>query len=101
VALVRFCIDIDGTICHSSDLDYSVAEPIESAVTKIRELKQQGHYVILFTARGTMSGIDWRPVTELQLESWGVPYDELHFGKPAADIYIDDKGLTAHIWHQL
>ena len=98
---MRYCIDIDGTICHSSELDYSIATPIEAAVTKIRELKQQGHYVILFTARGTLTGIDWRRTTESQMKAWGVPYDELLFGKPAADIYIDDKGLTAQIWHQL
>jgi hypothetical protein len=35
------------------------------------------------------------------MELWGVPFDELILGKPAADIYIDDRALPAQIWHQL
>ena len=99
VALVRYCIDIDGTICNTED--YASATPISVAVNKVRILKQQGNYIILFTARGSLSGTDWSTVTSQQLAIWGVPYDELHFGKPAADIYIDDKALPAEIWHQM
>ena len=32
-------------------------------------------------------------ITEDWLEKWNVPYDELVFGKPYADIYIDDLGV--------
>ena len=32
-------------------------------------------------------------ITEDWLEKWKVPYDELIFGKPHADIYIDDLGI--------
>ena len=32
-------------------------------------------------------------VTEDWLEKWKVPYDELVFGKPYADMYIDDLGI--------
>jgi hypothetical protein len=31
--------------------------------------------------------------TVKQLNSWGVKYHELHLGKPAGDIYVDDKGV--------
>ena len=39
-------------------------------------------------------GIDWSEMTKKQLDSWGLKYHELHFGKPAADFYIDDKMLA-------
>jgi len=32
-------------------------------------------------------------ITEDWLEKWKVPYDELIFGKPHADMYIDDLGI--------
>jgi ribonucleotide monophosphatase NagD (HAD superfamily) len=98
---VRYCIDIDGTICTTHELDYNQAKPIIKAVQLIQNLKKAGHYIILFTARGTLTGTDWREVTKKQMLEWEVPFDELVFGKPAADIYIDDKALPAEIWRQL
>jgi hypothetical protein len=50
------------------------------------------------TARGSGTGIDWRKKTEEQLEAWGVKYHQLWFGKPSADIYIDDKTINALAW---
>ena len=32
--------------------------------------------------------------TKKQLDKWGMKYDELLFGKPSFDIYIDDKNLN-------
>jgi dTDP-glucose 4,6-dehydratase len=95
---MKYCIDIDGTIFNTIGLDYAKSTPIEKAVIKVNELKMDGHYIVLFTARGTESGIDWRAVTEEQLNRFGVKYDELHFGKPSADIYIDDKAMNVVDW---
>ena len=32
--------------------------------------------------------------TKKQLKKWGLSYDELIFGKPSYDIFIDDKNLS-------
>ena len=32
-------------------------------------------------------------LTRMQLIEWGVKFDALFLGKPAGDIYIDDKGI--------
>ena len=32
--------------------------------------------------------------TSLQLKKWNVKYNNLFFGKPSSDIYIDDKDLS-------
>ena len=88
------CCDIDGVIAAiTPDNDYHLSLPRPEIIAQLRQLHRQGHRIILFTARGTMTGIDWRAVTEQQMATWGVPYDELHFGKPAADYYIDDRAL--------
>ena len=57
-------------------------------------LYEQGHRIILFTARGSMTGIDWTSRTQAQLLKWSVKYHELKFGKPAADYYIDDRLIS-------
>ena len=31
-----------------------------------------------------------------QLDSWGFVYDEIYFGKPNAELYIDDKAYNAN-----
>ena len=87
-----FCFDIDGVIASiTPPHDYGAAEPQPGMISCINRLYDQGHRIVLFTARGTQSGIDWRPETERQMKTWGVKYHELGFGKPAADYYVDDR----------
>ena len=93
---VLIYVDIDETICKSpEDRDYSKAVPIPNRINKINGLYDQGDTIFYWTARGTVSGIDWREVTEKQFEEWGVKYHELHFGKPAYDLFIDDKNMKS------
>lgn len=89
-----FCFDIDDTICRTSGLDYEASIPIFERIAKINILYDQGHTIKFLTARGSKTGIDWTEVTKLQLQKWGVKYHELHLGKPFADYYIDDKGIS-------
>lgn len=91
----QICFDIDGVIATLVvGNDYSLARPDERVIRLIRMLYDKGNRIILFTARGTMTGTDWREVTENQMKEWNVPYHELHYGKPGADIFIDDRALN-------
>lgn len=92
---MKYVIDIDGTIC-TVEKNYQEAKSLSHRIQRVNELFDEGHHICLFTARGTESGIDWRPLTEQQLKVWGVKYDSLQFGKPSGDFYIDDKGLNVH-----
>ena len=95
-----YYIDIDDTICTLSiPGDYSSARPILKAINKVNELYSKGNRVTFWTARGTVTGIDWKYLTETQLEAWGVKYHELKFGKPAYDVFIDDKNINSIDWH--
>ena len=60
----------------------------------INKLYDMGNYIVLFTARGYVTGKDWSDVTKQQMERWGVKYHELKFGKPNADFYVDDKMIS-------
>lgn len=89
-------VDIDETICTPSvDLDYSKASPIEENIKKINKMYDNGDEIIYWTARGTVTGVDWREVTEKQFKEWGVKYHDLKFGKPAYDLFIDDKNINS------
>ncbi len=88
----RFVFDIDGVIAEFDEkLDYANVKPRTDMVNVIKKLHEAGNEIVLHTARGYVTGIDWSEVTKEQMERFGVPYDEIHFGKPNADYYVDDK----------
>jgi carbamoyl-phosphate synthase large subunit len=92
-----YCIDIDGTLCTEM-CEYKDAKPIVKVIKKINELYYNNNKIILFTARGYTSKKDWRELTEKQLKEWNVKYNELIFGKPFADYYIDNKAKDILDW---
>lgn len=90
-----FSVDIDGVIAITPDTsDYSKSYPNKPIISLINKLYDMGNKIILFTARGYSTKVDWRDVTENQMRVWGVRYTELHMGKPTADFYLDDRALT-------
>lgn len=90
----RFVFDIDGVVAQlEPNNNYSLSQPNVRMIEVINKLYHLGNYIVLFTARGYVTGKDWSVITEEQLKRWGVKYHELHFGKPNADYYIDDKML--------
>jgi hypothetical protein len=93
-----YCFDIDGTLCTNTDGAYEQAVPLPEVIALVNGLHAQGHRILLYTARGATTGIDWRGLTEQQLESWGVQYHQLYMGKPTADLYIDDRAINVVEW---
>lgn len=93
-----YCLDIDGTLCTNTDGDYSKAQPFHEIIAQVNRLYDEGHRILLYTARGATTGIDWREVTERQLEEWNMQYHALFMGKPTADVYIDDKAMNSADW---
>jgi len=93
------CFDLDGTLCTQRPAgDYENAEPLEDRIVELRSRYYRGSIVKIWTARGAATGIDWSDVTRKQLAKWNVPYHELSFGKPYADIYVDDRAVKAEEW---
>ena len=98
----RFVFDIDGVIAEfNENLDYAYALPNEKMIRIVNRLYDYGNEIVLFTARGYVTKIDWRKETENQMKRWGVRYHELHMGKPNADYYVDDKMLSLEfLYHE-
>ena len=98
---MRYCFDIDGVI-FKINKDYKKHEIIEKTKIFIQKLKAENHEIILYTARKMSTykgniGLVNSSIVEITLQALRVNeiiYDEIYFGKPAADIYIDDKALN-------
>tara|TARA_Y100001949_G_C15780450_1_gene240421 strand:- start:155 stop:454 length:300 start_codon:yes stop_codon:yes gene_type:complete len=95
---VNYCFDIDGTICTNTNGDYEKAKPFIDRIKIVNKLYIEGNKIIMFTARGSTTNLDWTGLTKQQLKEWGVKYHELIFGKPEADIFVDDKGISDKIF---
>ena len=91
-----YCFDIDGTICQNTFGKYELARPIKERINYINQLYEKGCEIIMFTARGTTTELDWSNITQKQLKDWGLKYTKLILGKPYAELFIDDKGIEAN-----
>jgi capsule biosynthesis phosphatase len=101
----RFCFDLDNTLVTMPIVsgDYSTCQPKWNNVNLCKQLKSAGHYIIIHTARrmkthkGNIGAVirDVGMITIKQLEDLEIEYDELHFGKPWAHLYIDDLAVSA------
>lgn len=91
---MRYYIDLDNTLCRTIGNDYINSIPIHERIRYVNELKENGHEVTIWTARGQTTGTDYRELTLNQLNEWNVNYDNLLMGKPNYDVYIDDKSFN-------
>ena len=104
--VLRFCFDLDNTLVTYPKIanDYSSVEPIKKTIDFVRYLKKLGHTIIIHTARrmkthkGNLGRViaDIGKVTFDTLEKFDIPYDEIYFGKPYANFYIDDNAVSAY-----
>jgi capsule biosynthesis phosphatase len=104
---LRICFDLDNTLVTNPLIpdDYSSVLPIHKNIILLQQLKKMGHEIIIYTARRMKTHKnnigkvikDIALVTIQTLERYNIEYDELLFGKPIADIYIDDKALNPYI----
>jgi hypothetical protein len=89
-------VDIDETICYYEEKrDYNIAKPYYNRIEKINSLYEQGNTIVYWTARGTVTQENWFNVTLKQLNSWNCKFHELRMGKPAYDLFIDDKNINS------
>jgi len=103
---MRVCFDLDNTLVtypHFSG-DYTTVLPIQPMIDLARKMKSDGHCIIIHTARRMKTHAynvgavcrDIGKITFDTLEKFEIPYDELIFGKPYADIYIDDRAVNPY-----
>ena len=102
----RYCFDLDNTLVTFPKIqnDYTSVLPIDKNINFLRYLKKLGHIIIIYTARrmnthkGNIGKItaDIGKITFDTLDKFDIPYDEIYFGKPYADFYIDDLAISSY-----
>lgn len=99
---IVICFDLDNVICRTVNNNYSQSQPIIKNISTINKIYNRGYYVKIFTARfmgrskenavkASKKGYNF---TKRQLNKWKVKYDQLIFGKPSYDLFIDDKNYN-------
>lgn len=94
---ISIMVDLDGVISTEERVfDRPLAKPIEGAREALQTLKDAGHTIVIYTARG------WAEYnyTKAWLDQHGMPYDAIHMGKPIANVWIDDRAVTFRDWQQ-
>ena len=100
----RICFDFDNTLVSFPKIknDYTTVLPIQKNIDFLKYLKKFDHTIIIYTARrmnthnGNIGKIlcDIGKITFETLEKFCIPFDEIYFGKPYADYYIDDLAVN-------
>jgi capsule biosynthesis phosphatase len=101
---MRICFDLDNTLVtypHISG-DYTTVKPIYKTINILNRLYSEGHTIIIYTARRMQthnSNIgavmkDIGRITFDTLDKFNIQYHEIVFGKPIADIYVDDRSVN-------
>jgi len=104
---LRICFDLDNTLVTYPTIkdDYTTVNPINKNINYLKFLKSIGCTIIIYTARrmkthkGNVGSIlkDVGKITFDTLDKFDIPYDEIYFGKPYADFYIDDLAVNPYI----
>jgi len=104
---IRVCFDLDNTLVTYPSVpnDYTTVRPIQKNIEIARWARANGHTVIIYTARRMTTHkmnagrvvADIGRLTFDTLDQFDIPYDELIFGKPIADVYIDDRAFNPYI----
>jgi Predicted hydrolases of the HAD superfamily len=96
---MQIIIDLDGTIC-TEERTYSrcLAKPKDGSVENVNRLYDQGHTIIIYTARTWMEF----EMTTAWLQDHGVKYHQLMMGKPVGDLWIDDRAVRfSNNWDEI
>jgi|TARA_B110000977_G_C11088756_1_gene495883 hydroxymethylpyrimidine pyrophosphatase-like HAD family hydrolase len=97
-----FLIDIDETICKTNGSNYSKSVPKKKMIRLVNLLKENGHYIKIYTARYMnranqnvkIVNTKYYKKTFNQLLSWNLKFDELIMGKPSSDYIVDDRSFN-------
>lgn len=86
----KIAVDLDGTLHDPTNVKkgYKMGMPIPGAAEAIRQLRLQGHQIIIFptwadTGQKRKAIIDW-------LTYFGIEFDDVTSTKPDCDLYIDN-----------
>lgn len=100
----RLVIDIDDTLCKTTDGKYSKSEVILSIRDQLVSYRNSGFEIVLYTSRNMRTyasnlgkiNANTLPTLVTWLNENDIPYDEIYVGKPWCGhegFYVDDKAV--------
>ena len=100
----RLIMDLDDTICSTSNGDYENSKPNQLVIEKLSKYKSEGFEIVIHTSRnmrtykGNVGKINIHTLPNIinWLNKNNVPYDEIIIGKPWCGFegfYVDDKSI--------
>lgn len=103
---MKIAIDFDGVI-HGYSKGWDNGDiydaPVPGAREALARLKKEGHYIYIFSTRTNKifrkKGEEDEKNQEKMMKEWlkehDIPYDKIWtFGKPMADLFIDDRAIN-------
>lgn len=95
---MQIIIDLDGTICtEEKTYSRSLAKPQKGAVKSVNALYDEGHTIIIYSARTWMEF----EMTVAWLKTNKIKYHQLVLGKPVGDVWIDDRAIQFDSWESV
>jgi len=106
-------LDLDGTLTvEGSAQRYEDVLPRLEVIEQVRRYAAEGFRIIIMTSRNMRSfnnsvgriNAETLPVAIAWLQRHGVPFDEIHVGKPwcgPGGFYVDDKAVRPSEFHSL
>jgi len=100
----RICFELDNTLFYLNNKnDYNDVSPIFKNIDYLNFLHNLGHTIIIYTSRGMKKyenneGLTIKNIAKITfdtLEKYNIPYNEIYFGKPDADFYIDNLNINS------
>lgn len=100
----KIVIDLDDTLSRTTMGDYDNSVPINSVVEMLKEYKNIGYDIIIYSARNMRTynhnigeiNVHTLPKIISFLDKYSIPYDEIFIGKPwcgKGGFYVDDKAI--------
>jgi len=100
----KIIIDLDDTICTTSNGDYKNSKPKFDVIKKMHEYKNKGFNIVIYTSRNMRThkgnigliNANTLPIILTWLKKNNVPFDEIIVGKPwpsFGGFYVDDKAI--------
>jgi len=100
--------DLDDVLCwrdhdEASKEKYKFCKPIPEMISLVNMCYDQGHNIIIYTARGMSIYAKDKikiynelfSLTKNHLDEWGIKYHQLVMGKYPYDLLIDDKAVSS------
>jgi hypothetical protein len=94
---LRLCFDLDGTLLTPPRVpgDWASTRPVAANAALARAARAAGHTVIIHSARGADGAGAGAALAALA--RFDIPFDEIIFGKPRADVYIDARSVNPFV----